>query len=201
MKNTILIIASTIALAGCGGHDNGSNAQDLQSDGAVDQVATVDNPAAAQAGAQPAANAQSYVAEAALSDLYEIQSSQLALEKARSAGAKAFAKQMIADHTATTQQLKALAGDKAVSRTLPTELDERRQALLDQLKGASGPAFDKAYLDQQATAHQEALLLHGNYAKNGENDELKAFAEQTTPKIQHHADQVKQLKSQGGAAG
>lgn len=195
MNRLILIAAAPLALAACGTSDNGSNAQDLQSEGAVDTMGTVDNPAADQAGAQPADSAQVYVANAAIGDLYEVQSSRLALEKAQSADVKAFAKQMIADHTATTNTLKTLAVDQAVGRVLPTEPDARHQAMLDTLKGTSGAAFDKAYLDQQATAHQEALLLHGNYARHGEKAKLKAFAAETTPRIQRHADMLKQLAS------
>lgn len=193
MKKWVLAAASALALAACGTSDNGSNSQDLQSDGVVDKAGTVDNPAAAQAAAQPADNTHVYVAEAAISDLYEIQSSRLALEKANAAGVKDFAKQMIADHTATTAKLKPLAALQEVGRALPTELDPRHQAMIDTLKGASGEAFDKAYLDQQAVAHQEALRLHGNYAANGDKAPVKAFAAEVTPKIQHHADMIKQL--------
>lgn len=193
MPKSFLIVASALTLAACGTSDNGSNAQDMQSDGAVDKMATVDNPAAAKAGAQPADNVHAYVAAAAIGDMYEIQSSRLALAKVQSAGVKSFAKQMIADHTATTQQLQQLARTQEVGRVLPTELDERHQAMIDALKGISGAAFDKAYLEQQATAHQEALLLHGNYAGDGGKEQLQKFAAATTRKIQHHADMLKRL--------
>lgn len=200
MSKAIFIPAATLALAACGTSDNGSNAQDLQSDGAVDKVGTVDDPAAAQAAAQPSDNTQLYVSEAAISDMYEIQSSQLALTKAHSPEVKAFAKQMIAEHTATTAQLKQLASAPEVGRALPTKLDERHNALLDQLKATSGAAFDKAYIDQQATAHQEALRLHGNYAAKGDKGPVAAFAQATTPKIQQHADMLKKLAAGGTAA-
>ena len=197
MRRLTLIAASSLslslALSACGSSDNGSNAQDLQSDGAVDKMGTVDNPGAAQAGAQPADNAHIYVADAAIGDIYEIRSSELALEKAQSPKIKAFARQMIADHTATTRELAGLAADQEVGRVLPDKPDPRHQAMVDTLKGLSGAAFDKAYLQQQATAHQEALLLHGNYADHGNKSQLKAFAAATTPKIRHHADMVKQL--------
>jgi putative membrane protein len=198
VNRIIIAAASALALSACGTSDNGSNAQDLQSDGAVDKMGTVDNPAAAHAAAQPSDNAQLYVSTAAIGDLYEIESSKLALEKAQSAKVKAFAKQMIADHSATTGQLKTLAAAQEVGRVLPTELDPRHQAMLDALKGASGAAFDKAYLEQQAVAHEEALLLHANYASEGKFDRLKTFAAATMKTVQHHAAMVKQLL--GGAA-
>jgi putative membrane protein len=195
MNRPILIAASTLALAACGTSDNGSNAQDLQSDGAVDKMGTVDNQEEAQGHAQPADNAQLYVPEAAISDIFEIASSKLALQKSQSAKVKAFAKQMIADHTATTNALKPLLADQEVARALPTELDPRRQAMLDSLKALSGAAFDKTYLEQQSTAHQEALLLHSNYAEHGDKEALKTFAKGAVQKIQQHAHMIKQLTS------
>jgi len=200
MMRSILIAASALALNACGTSDNGSNSQDLQSDGAVDKMGTVDNQAAAQAGAQPADNTQNYVSEAAIGDLFEIESSRLALEKAQSPKVKDFAKHMIAEHTATTGQIKTLAGSPEVGRALPTELDPRHAAMLDTLKGTAGVAFDKAYLDQQTVAHREALLLHGNYASKGEKERVKAFAAATMSKIQQHADMLKQVTSGAGAS-
>ena len=109
MERLIIAGASSLSLAACGTSDNGSNAQDLQSDGAVDKMGTVDNPDVAQAKAQLSDNAQLYVSTAAIGDLYEIEAGRLALQKARSAQVKASAKQMIADHSQTTGQLKTLA--------------------------------------------------------------------------------------------
>jgi putative membrane protein len=199
-KPIFIAAAAVLALSACGTKDNGSNAQDLQSEGAVDRAGSVDDPGVAQAEAQPADNTHLYVANAAISDIYEIESSRLALAKSQSAGVKALAKQMIADHTATTNALKPLAAQPEVGRALPTEPDPRHQALLDTLKATSAGAFNKAYLEQQASAHQEALLLHGNYAEQGDKAAVKAFAKATVPKIQHHADMLKQLGS-GGSTG
>ncbi|VWX47249.1 DUF4142 domain-containing protein [Novosphingobium sp. 9U] len=201
MPRTLYLAAAVLALSACGTHDNGSNAQDLQSEGAVDKAGTVDDPGVAQAEAQPSDNTNIYVSQAAIGDLFEIQSSQLALKKAQSAEVKAFAKQMIADHTATTAQLKTLASLQEVGRALPTQVDAPHKAMLDQLNAVSGAAFDKAYLDQQARAHQEALLLHADYADKGTVSAVKSFAQTVTPKIQHHADMVKQLQASlaGGA--
>jgi putative membrane protein len=72
--------------------------------------------------------------------------------------------------------------------------------MLDALKGLSGTTFDKAYLEQQATAHQEALLLHSGYADDGENDALQKLAAATAPKIQHHAEMVKKLAAANAAS-
>lgn len=140
---------------------------------------------------------QAYVTNAALSDLYEIESSRLAQQKARSAPIRQFAQQMITDHTATTAQLKTTLSRASLSAPAPARLDSRRQGMLDRLTSLTGQEFEKAYLDQQTMAHQEALALHSGYARSGDNDALKAFASSVAPKIEHHFGMVKQLDTNG----
>lgn len=144
------------------------------------------------ATAKPTAD---YVAEAARSDMYEIRSSELAVRKAQSPAVKQFAQQMIRDHNETSAKLKAALAGAGIAAPPPAQLDARRQAMLDALNGQSGPAFEKAYLDQQTAAHQEALDLHSAYAAGGDNAALKALAAATAPRIQHHFDMVKQIAS------
>lgn len=134
---------------------------------------------------------QAYVSNAAMSDAYEIQSSQLALQRASSPAVKTFAQQMIDGHTATTRELMSLA--QTASLTPPPGLDERRAGMLQMLQSAGATDFDKQYVDQQTAAHQEALTLHRTYATQGQNSELKAFAAKTAPIVEQHLGHVREL--------
>ena len=58
-------------------------------------------------------------------------------------------------------------------------------------KAAAG-SFDKAYVDAQVSAHNEAIPLFRAYAKSGEG-ELKSFAERTLPVIEGHNNDLKGL--------
>ena len=173
-----------------------ASAQPAASQGARDREGLTSGATAADVTGG-AISAESYVTNAALSDLYEIQSSQLAQQKSRSAAIQKFAAGMIADHTATTSQLKAALVEANVAVTPPVQLDSRRQAMIDELTRATGPAFDRAYLDQQTLAHQEAIRLHSGYATTGKNRALQNLAATTAPKIQHHLEMVKQLDKDG----
>src|ERR1700742_2797645 len=83
-----------------------------------------------------------FVSEAAVSDMFEIQSSKLAASKLTGAE-KTFAEQMIADHTKTTSQLTQAA--QAANIRLPTALDSAHQKMLDTLNSESGDTFRRAY--------------------------------------------------------
>jgi putative membrane protein len=128
--------------------------------------------------------AADFVPQAASSDAFEIQASQLALQKGGSEKIKAFAKDMIAAHRQSTADLKAAAKEAGipVGAALPKDL----QAKLDALKAASGPTFDAAYLSAQVSVHTKAVELFGSFSKDGEGGPVKAFAAQTYPVIRTH---------------
>src|SRR6185312_12963568 len=106
--------------------------------------------------------------------MFEIQASQLAARRGGNAEIKAFARQMVYDHTASSAALRtAIHGQSGL--TLPTALDSDHQHMLDDLTNASFADFDQKYIDQQTHAHQAALDLLHNYAEHGDNDALKTF--------------------------
>jgi putative membrane protein len=134
-----------------------------------------------------------FVRTVAISDMFEIQSGQLAAEKAQNGDVKSFAQQMVDDHSKTTEQLKDMVEDEDVKAQLPGNLDDQHQAQLDKLKGLSGKQFDKTYMDMQVKAHQKAVALFEAYAAAGENDELKDWAEDTVPSLKEHLEEAQDL--------
>jgi putative membrane protein len=136
---------------------------------------------------------QDFVTEAANSDMLEIESSKLVAAKA-DAKDKAFADQMIKDHTATSAELKALVGSGKVKATLPAAMDKAHGAKLDKLSGLTGADFAKAYEDMQIAAHKDAVSLFERYAKGGDNADLKAFAAKTLPHLQEHLKMAQDLR-------
>jgi putative membrane protein len=164
------------------GNEPANIAQDVA--GAATGVAT---------GATGAVNTDAFVKDAAIAGRYEVEASQLALKRSMNPDVKAAAQMIIDDHTAANTALKSLVDSGSAPGPLPTALDERRQGMIDNLKGASAKDFDDRYLDQQTMAHHEALLAFNGYAKAGDNAKLKAFAAETAPKLEHHAEMVTKL--------
>ena len=141
-------------------------------------------------GASP--NTQDFVTEAAISDMFEIQSSKLAQEK-KDAKADEFAKTMIADHTTSSEAIKGMIQSGKVKAEVPAALDSKHQSMLDKLKGLNGDAFEKQYRSDQISGHKDTVDLYKRYAKGGENAELKAFAEKTLPTVEHHHKMAEDL--------
>lgn len=144
-------------------------------------------------GAVAALSTEAFIRDAAIGGMYEIESARLALTRSKNPDIKAAAEMIIKDHTAADKALKALVAAGKVPGPLPTEMDERRKGMLDNLTGAAARDFDDRYLDQQTMAHHEALLAFNGYAKAGDNADVKAFAAETAPKLEHHAEMVTKL--------
>jgi putative membrane protein len=137
---------------------------------------------------------QDFVTLAAQSDMLEIDSSKLALQKSDSDKTKTFAQKMIDDHTATSTELKGLLSSGKVTISAPTALDKTHQAKLDKLTKMQGKDFTKEYDAMQVSAHKDAVSLFERYGKDGDNPDLKAFAGKTLPKLQEHLKMAQALE-------
>ena len=137
---------------------------------------------------------QDFVNKVAISDMFEIQSSQLALSKQADADTKPFAEKMVQDHQKTSNELKALVDGGKVKAKLPTALDAEHQKMLDDLKAKNGKDFDQSYDQAQLKAHRDAVALFEAYAKGGDNAELKGWAGQTLPHLKEHLSMAEKLK-------
>ncbi|ALN71460.1 MULTISPECIES: DUF4142 domain-containing protein [unclassified Aureimonas] len=135
-----------------------------------------------------------FVRMAVSSNMFEIESSKLALEKSSSAEVKRFAQHMIDDHTKAGADLKAAlaAGPKS---DLPSRLDPKHEQMLEQLRAASGAQFSALYLQQQLAAHDETIGLFQGYSQNGETGPVKTFAAQTLPTLEMHREMLGKVRA------
>ena len=148
--------------------------------------------------AEAKTTAAAYVDAAGKSDMYEMESSKIALQKSKSPAIKSFANAMIRDHTKTTKATMA-AAKKAGMNPPPPAPDAGITASLTELQNASDADFDRIYLAQQMPAHQAALDLHQSYAANGDQPALKASAKAAVPIVQKHIDMAHKDHAKAGA--
>ncbi len=134
-----------------------------------------------------------FVKEAAISDIFEIQSSQLAAERANES-TKAFASQMITDHQKTSNELKSMVQSGKANASVPLDLDSSHQKMLDKLKGLNGGAFTKQYDKDQVSAHKDAVSLFKRYAKGGGDAALKDWTGKTLSDLERHLEMAQNLE-------
>jgi len=176
------------------GYGCSDNAPDSKSE--TQPPATAETKPASAGDTQTPTSAPGFAQAAAVGDLYEVESSRLAMMKAGAAEVRQFAEMMIADHTATTEQLKQIASTTTPAIALPMQPDARHQNMLNELMMLEGANFDRRYVAQQTEAHREAIMLMEGFAERGDQQDLKQFAAATAPKIRMHLQMVEQLGQQ-----
>lgn len=130
-------------------------------------------------------DASKYVMKAAASDLYEIESSRVALERSQSGAVRRYAQTMIDHHTMTSQQLTATV------RNMPApQLEPHQRDMIADLRAAPAEMFDRMYVNQQLASHMNALSVHGGYMKAGDEAALRQLATQATPVVASHLETV-----------
>jgi putative membrane protein len=163
---------------------------------AVSAVKDATGHAVGTVSAEMTSTAQGFVDAAATSDMYEVEAGRIALQRSQSADVKAFAQKMIDAHTATTAELKSDLASGNIAVTPPAHLDDRRQGLIDDLRGAKAVDFDSRYISQQVDAHNEVAIVFRGYARGGDNAALKKFAAKTLPDIEHHLAMANKLSTE-----
>lgn len=152
-----------------------------------------DPVAAGPAGAGiPAMPAPTYIATAASGDLFEIESSRLALQMSRNPELLSFAQMLIDDHSRMSNELMA-ASHRAGLNPPPPQMLPRHQDMLARLRSVGPNEFDRAYKAEQIVAHQEALNLHRTYADGGDLPPLPDVAARAVPIIQAHLAHAERL--------
>jgi putative membrane protein len=161
---------------------------------AQNQPATGASPAQPGAMQTQAMPGDQFAKTVATSDMFEIESSKLAEQKARDAKIKSYARLMVKDHSKTSAQLKQTLAKAKMNVELPAQLDAKHAQKLKDLQGASGDGFDQMYQQAQVEAHQEAVNLFQTYAANGDNKDLKRFASKTLPHLKAHLSKAESWK-------
>ncbi|MGF9762847.1 DUF4142 domain-containing protein [Microvirga sp. 0TCS3.31] len=135
-----------------------------------------------------------FVPTAVSSNLLEIESSRMALQRARSPEVRRFARQMIRDHNLATRRMAAVLRRSDLPVPPPAMIPHHQQ-MVASLQTATD--FDAAYIGAQVMAHQEAVALFSSYASNGDVPPLVAFARQTLPTLQMHLQHAQGIAGGG----
>ena len=122
------------------------------------------------------------------------------MDKSKNKDVRAFAQQMVGDHTTVNNQALALVKklnvtpeDNPTSQTLTKQAEATRK----KLAGLDGAAFDKAYIDNEVAYHKTVnTALSDTLIPNAQNAELKALLQSGLGIFQAHQKHAEELASQ-----
>jgi putative membrane protein len=132
-----------------------------------------------------------FMKQAAIGGMMEVDLGNIAL-KSTNPAVKAFAVQMVADHSKANVELKALADKSGI--LLPTTYPSEEKQHMDEMKKMKGGAFDKHYIDMMVTDHDKTVTLFRNGVDSQDKD-VKAFAVKTLPVITSHFRKAKAIQA------
>jgi len=132
----------------------------------------------------------------------DIDAGKLAESKASHKDMKAFGKQMVTDHTGVNKQAQDLVKKLNIKRednATSQSLKQGGDANVAKLKGLTGNAFDRAYVDNEVTYHQAVIdAMDKTLIPNAKNDELKPLLTKVRPAFVAHLEHAKQMQASLG---
>ncbi|MFY9835271.1 MAG: DUF4142 domain-containing protein, partial [Xanthobacteraceae bacterium] len=130
----------------------------------------------------------------------DIQAAQLALQKCKSKEVRAFATDMVRDHTAVNdkalalvKKLKVTPEDNDTSKALNKQAADKR----GELSKLSGAAFDKAYIENEVVYHKTVNeALQNTLIPSASNQELKDLLTTGLKIFQGHQQHAEHLAAE-----
>ena len=133
-----------------------------------------------------------FLAMAAQSDQNEISLSKLADQKATNPAVKAFAGEMITEHTQMTESMAPFA--QSWGLTPPSGPDADHQNEINKLNALSGTDFDKEYMSEMVSDHSKALSAFTNEAKDTKDLKFRAAVIKGKTAVAAHKNMAYDLK-------
>ncbi len=141
-------------------------------------------PMMAQAAAGAGSTDQDFVTLAAQTDMTEAHLGQLAQSQGSSQAVKDLGQMLTTDHTSDYSQLGTIATKAGL--TVPKGTDAKHDKMIAPFEKLKGKAFDHRYAQMMVKGHQEAIAAYKKEASDGQNADIKAYAQQTLPTLEKH---------------
>lgn len=132
-----------------------------------------------------------FMKDAAVGGMMEVELGRIA-QKSANPQVKAFASQMVVDHSKANAELKTLASKSGI--VLPTGYPADKKAHVDMMKTMTGTAFDKHYIDMMVTDHDKTIALFKAGA-DSQDKGIKDFAKKTLAVITDHYQKAKRIQA------
>lgn len=188
---TLAVLAVAASLTSCGNNNGTGNATDSTTTSTT-MATPMESGTDMNANASNAMSDQDFVTRASAANAAEIAAHKAAETHAKSAEVKTHARHMLADHQKLADEMKSLASKKGW--TLSDAAPPEKQQELDQMNQKSGADWDKAYVDSQLQAHQDAINLFEGASASVQDSDLKALIDKTLPTLRDHLQMVQDMQ-------
>ena len=168
--------------------------QDPTTDRPTTQQPRTQQPTTRDAAATSASDSAAFAQKAAMGGKKEVEMARFAAGKASNPEVKAYAEQLVKDHTAANNELMSLMKSKNVAAAPEAKAEQ------EDWRNQSGMAFDRAFIDHAISEHQSTIAMFEAQSKNGSDPQVKAWATQKLPTLREHLKTAQNLKSKLGTS-
>lgn len=126
----------------------------------------------------------------------DIETGQLATQRGSVESVRMFGKMMVTDHSNVRKLGQDLAAKLGVTPTPPSDdaMARDHRAVMQRLRGLSGAAFDRAYVEHEIAFHKAVIEAVTNTLLPAiDNPELKALVEKVAPAFVAHQKAAENL--------
>jgi putative membrane protein len=157
--------------------------------------ATAEGTATASAAGASSLQGQDaeFLRKAVEGDRLEIASAQAALDSAQRTDTKNAARMIVEDHQRSSQKLQELASRKGWTLPSVTGTADSDQAVTSTSDSGS---FDDRFMADQIRMHREAISLYRAQASSGSDPDLRQFARDQLPHLEHHLEMLQGSNTQ-----
>ena len=145
------------------------------------------------AGTAFAQSPADFINDASAKGMADIEASRLAHQKSESKEVKDYTIVVINDRTTANQHLAKIAKKLDLPIAPREEIADKAKELTPEVK--DGATFDQAYAASQVKATEEAIQQIEQEAQTTDVPEIKAFADETLPKLQNHLEMARALQA------
>ncbi|WP_326556673.1 DUF4142 domain-containing protein [Micromonospora sp. NBC_01796] len=146
---------------------------------------------AAHGAAAPSQQDSQYLQAIHQANLAEIATGNLARQNGTNKQVQDLGSKFVMDHAQLDKQVQSTASSTGV--TLPDSPTPDQQAVLSQLQGTSGAAFDTQWISAELTAHLKNIQATQTELAQGSDPAVKKVAQAALPKLQMHFDELLSL--------
>lgn len=134
---------------------------------------------------------EKFVHKACMAGMAEVKLGQLAVDQASSPEVRKFGQRMVDDHSRANRELMDICERKGL--TPDKNMGRHHQELMERLSKLSGADFDRQYVSHLVKDHDEAIELFEREAKDGQDPDLRAYAEKALPTLREHQQMARDL--------
>lgn len=160
----------------------------------ITSTSVAQTPASSATGAPLGPSDTYFVSQTSLGTPFQVDAGRIAEAKGTTPAIRSYAKLMVSSHITVNNALLGILKNKAAAPP-PTLLQAAYATMVSALQHESGNTLDADYVRGQVNYQKANAALYQYEISNGVDPDLKAFAQETLPKIQDHLARALKLQA------